>query len=64
MADDQRAMYDRFNNKGEHSDEWFEIAKNFLNLGFPDDRCEAECACNRCRNRVMLSEYEMSGHIA
>jgi hypothetical protein len=57
-------MYDRFNDKGAHSTEWFEIAKNFLKLAFPGDRCEAKCLCNKCQNRRILYEYEMSGHIA
>jgi hypothetical protein len=57
-------MYDRFNDKGARSAEWFEIMKNFLKLAFAGDRHEAKCPCNKCWNRRMLSEYEMSGHIA
>jgi hypothetical protein len=57
-------MYDRFNDKGAHSTEWFEIVKNFLKLAFAGDCHEAKCPCNRCQNRRMLSGYEMSGHIA
>jgi hypothetical protein len=64
MADDPRAMYDRLSDKGAHSTEWFEIAKNFLKLDFVVDRREAKHSCNRCQNRRMLSEYEMFGHIA
>jgi hypothetical protein len=56
-------IYGRFSEKGTHSTEWFEIAKNFLKLAFAGDRCEAKCLCNRCRNKRMLSEYEISGHI-
>jgi hypothetical protein len=56
-------MYDGFRDKGVDSAEWFEIAKNFLKLAFAGDRREAKCPCNRYRNRRMLSEYEMSGHI-
>jgi hypothetical protein len=56
-------MYDEFSDKGAHSVEWFETAKNFLKLAFASDRHEAKCPCNRCQNRRMLSEYEMSGHI-
>jgi hypothetical protein len=56
-------MYDGFSNKGAHSAKWFEIAKNFLKLAFGGDRREAKCPCNRCQNRMMLFEYEMSGHI-
>jgi hypothetical protein len=57
-------MYDRFNDKGAHYVEWFEIAKNFLKLAFAGDHHEVKCPCNRCRNRRMLSEYEISDHIA
>jgi hypothetical protein len=64
MAEDQWAMHNGFSDKGVHSVEWFEIAKNFLKLALAGDRREAKCPCNRCRNRRMLSEYEMSGHIA
>jgi hypothetical protein len=64
MAEDRWMMYDGFSDKGAHSIEWFEIAKNFLKLAFAGDHREAKCPCNRCQNRRMLSEYEMSGHIA
>jgi hypothetical protein len=64
MVEDRRAIYDRFSNKGAHSDEWFKVAKNFLKLAFASDRREVKCSYNRCQNRRMLSEYEMSGHIA
>jgi hypothetical protein len=57
-------MYDRFNDKGAHSIEWYEIGKNFLKLAFAGDHREVKCPCNRCQNRQMLSEYEMFGHIA
>jgi hypothetical protein len=57
-------MHDGYGDKGAHSAEWVEVAKNFLKLAFTGDCCEAKCPCNRCRNRTMLSEYEMSGHIA
>jgi hypothetical protein len=57
-------MYDGFSDKGAHSVKWFELAKNFLKLAFAGDRREVKCPCNRCRNRRMLSEYEMSDHIA
>jgi hypothetical protein len=41
-------MYDGFSDKGAHSTEWFEVAKNVLKLGFAGDHCEAKCPCNRC----------------
>jgi hypothetical protein len=64
MADDRRAMYDGFSDKGAHSAEWFQIAKEFLKLAFAGGCREAMCPCNKCCNRRMLSEYEISGHIA
>jgi hypothetical protein len=64
MVEDRRAMYNRFSDNGAHSDEWFEAAKNFLKLVFTGGRREAKCPCNRCRNRRMMSKYEMSSHIA
>jgi hypothetical protein len=57
-------MYDGFSDKGAHSTEWFEITKNFLKLAFVGDGHEVKWPCNWCRNRRMMSEYEMSGHIA
>jgi hypothetical protein len=57
-------MYDGFSDKDAHSVAWFEIMKNFLKLAFVGDHREVRCPCNRCRNRKMLFEYEMSGHIA
>jgi hypothetical protein len=57
-------MYDGFSDKGAHSAEWFEITKNFLKLAFAGVRREMKCPCNRCQNRRMLSEYEISDHIA
>jgi hypothetical protein len=63
MAKDRQALYDGFSDKGAHSVEWFEAVKNFLKLDFAGDHREAKCSCNRCRNRRILSEYEMSGHI-
>jgi hypothetical protein len=64
MADDRRAMYDGFSDKGAHSAEWFQIAKEFLKLAFAGGCREAMCSCNRCCNRRILPEYEISGHIA
>jgi hypothetical protein len=64
MAEDRRVMYDGFSDKGAHSAEWFEIAKNFLKLAFAGGRREVKCPCNRCQNRRMLSEYDMSDHIS
>jgi hypothetical protein len=63
-ADDQRAMYDGFSEIGAHYVKWFEIAKNFLMLAFASDRREVKCPCNRCQNRRMLFEYEISSHFS
>jgi hypothetical protein len=63
MAEVQQAMYDGFSDKGAHSIKWFKVAKNFLKLVFAGDRHEAKCPCNRYRNRRMLYEYKMCGHI-
>jgi hypothetical protein len=57
-------MYDGFSDKGARSTEWFEITNNFLKLAFAMIIVEAKCPCNRCWNTRMLSEYEMSDHIA
>jgi hypothetical protein len=64
MANDRQAMYDRFSDKGAHPVEWFDIAKNYLKPAFAGDRHEVKCMCNRCQNRRMLSESEMSDQIA
>jgi hypothetical protein len=61
---DNRAMYDRFSDKGAHSAEWFQISKDFIKLAFASDHREPKCPCNWCQNRRMLSKYELSDHIA
>jgi hypothetical protein len=35
-----------------------------LKLGFAGGHREASCLCSRCENKMMLSEYEMSAHLA
>jgi hypothetical protein len=64
MADDRRAMYYGFSDTGKHSAEWVRITKEFLKLAFAGGHHEASCSCSRCKNRRMLSEYEMSAHLA
>jgi hypothetical protein len=64
IAEDRWVIYDWFSDKGTHSTEWFEIAKNFLKLAFASDCREAKCLCNRSQNRRVLFEYEMPSHIA
>jgi hypothetical protein len=58
------AMCDGFNDTGKHSAECVQITKEFLKLAFAGGRREVSCLCSRCENRLMLSEYEMSGHLA
>jgi hypothetical protein len=64
MADERRAMYDRFSGTGKHSTKWVRITKEFLMLSFVGGRREASCPHSRCENRRMFSEYEMSCHLA
>jgi hypothetical protein len=64
MVDERRAMYDGYSDTGKHSIEWVQITKEFLKLDFASDHREASCPCNGFENRRMLSEYEMSAHLA
>jgi hypothetical protein len=57
-------MYDGFSDTGKHSAKWVRITKEFLKLAFAGSRHEVSCSCSRCENRRMLSEYEMSAHLA
>jgi hypothetical protein len=56
-------MYDGFGDTGIHSTEWVQITKEFLKLAFAGGHHEASCPCSRCKNRRMLSEYNMSAHL-
>jgi hypothetical protein len=62
MAEEQRAIYDGFSDTGKCSTEWVRITKEFLKLTFAGGRHEASCPCDRCENRRMVSEHEMSAH--
>jgi hypothetical protein len=64
MAYERRTMYDGFSDTSKHSTEWVQITKEFLKLAFVGGRWEASCPCSRCENRRMLSEYEISAHLA
>jgi hypothetical protein len=64
MADERLAMYDGISDIGKHSTKWVRITKKFLKLAFAGGHREASCSCSRCENRRMLSEYEMSAHLA
>jgi hypothetical protein len=57
-------MYDGFSYTGKHSTEWVQMTKEFLKLAFGGGHCEASCSYSRCENRRMLSEYDMSTHLA
>jgi hypothetical protein len=57
-------IYDGFSDTGKHSVEWIQITKEFLKLAFAGGHREASCPCNRCENRRMLLEYEVSAHLA
>jgi hypothetical protein len=57
-------MSDGFSDTGKHSAEWVQITMEYLKLAFAGGHCKASCLCSRCENRRMLSEYEMSGHLA
>jgi hypothetical protein len=64
MADDQRAIYDRFSDTDKYSTEWVQITKEFLKLAFTDGHREVNCPCGRCENKRLLSKYEMFAHLA
>jgi hypothetical protein len=64
MADERWAMHDGFSDTHKHSAKWVWITKEFLKLAFAGGHHEASCPCSRCENRRMLSEFEMSGHLA
>jgi phage terminase large subunit GpA-like protein len=64
MADERQAMYDGFSDTSKHSTKWVWITKEFLKLAFAGGQREVSCPCSRCDNRRMLSEYEMSAHLA
>jgi hypothetical protein len=57
-------MYDGFSDTGKHFAKWVWITKEFLKLAFTGGHCEESCPCSRCENRNMLSEYDMSAHLA
>jgi hypothetical protein len=64
MANERRIMYDGFSDTGKYSTEWIQITKEFLKLAFTGGHREASYPCSRCENRRILSEYEMSTHLA
>jgi hypothetical protein len=47
-AEDRRAMYDGFSEKGGHLTEQVQIIKNFLNQAFPGGRRVVKCPCKIC----------------
>jgi hypothetical protein len=64
MVDERWAMYDGFSDTDKHYVKWVRITKEFLKLAFAGGCHEVSCPCSRCENRRMLSEYEMSIHLA
>jgi hypothetical protein len=64
MVDERWIIYDGFNDTGKYSVEWVWIIKKFLKLAFAGGHREASCSCSMCENKMMLSEYEMSSHLA
>jgi hypothetical protein len=62
MANELWVTYDGFSDTGKYSVEWVRITKKFLKLAFAGGRREASCPCNRCENRRIMLEYEMSAH--
>jgi hypothetical protein len=64
MADERRAMHDGFSDTSKQSVKWIWITKEFLKLIFAGGRRETSCTWSRCQNIRLLSEYEMSVHLA
>jgi hypothetical protein len=64
MIDERRVMYDGLSDTGKHSAEWVRITKEFLKLAFASGHHDVSYSCSRCENRRMLSEYDMSAHLA
>jgi hypothetical protein len=57
-------MYDGFSDTCKHSVERVRITKELLKLAFAGGYHEVSCPYSRCENRRMLSEYEISAHLA
>jgi hypothetical protein len=64
MTNERRTMYDGLSDTGKHSTKWVRITKEFLKLAFAGGHREASCPCSKCEDKRMLSEYEMSTHLA
>jgi hypothetical protein len=63
MTEERQTIYNEFSDTGKYSTEWVRITKEFLKLAFVGNRREVSWPCSRCKNRRMLSEYEMSTHL-
>jgi hypothetical protein len=63
MADDRRAMYDRFSKKSGHSAEWVRIVKEFLNQAFAGYCHVAKCLSTICQNYRFLNQDEVQVHL-
>jgi hypothetical protein len=44
--------------------EWVRITKEFLKLAFAGGHHEVSCSYSSCENKMMLSKYQMSSHLA
>jgi hypothetical protein len=64
MAEDRRAMYDEFSDKGAHSTEWFEVAKNFLKLVLLVIVVKRSARAIGVETEGCYLSNEMFGHIA
>jgi hypothetical protein len=64
MVDERWAMYDGFSDTGKHFVEWVRITKEFLKLAFAGGHRETSWPCGRYENRRILSDYEISAHLA
>jgi hypothetical protein len=63
MTEDNRAMYNRFSEKGGHSTESVQIIKDFLNQAFAVDHHVVKCTCKICRNYKFLTQDEVHVHL-
>jgi hypothetical protein len=63
MADDRRAMYDRFSKKSGHSAECVRIVKEFLNQAFASCHRVAKWPYTICQNYRFLNQDEVLVHL-
>jgi hypothetical protein len=56
-------MYERFSKKSEHSVEWIQIVKQFLNKAFADGHHVTKCSCTICRDYRFLTHDKVHIHL-